>query len=267
MKLKRYFTYTRAGILEFLNFRASLFVTFFGNLCYLTIIYFLWKAIFDSSPQDVVNGMTFTDTMIYLVLAMALFNFMDTFLVWFMGRDIQSGKIVLDLIKPVSYSQYRFFFGMGNTISSFFITVLPTILVVYFITGGAIPLGWNLLYFAVGVGMGIVINFSINFFVGTICIYTQSIWGINIMKEVIVLLLSGASIPIAFFPEPLKTIVSYLPFQAIYNIPLQMLINDQLITGDYIKMLCIQVFWLFVTVLISQAFWKVSLKKITINGG
>ena len=73
--------------------------------------------------------------------------------------------------------------------------------------------------------MSIIINYCIDFFVGTICIYTESIWGINIMKQVIVLLLSGATIPIAFFPETLKKIVYYLPFQSIYNAPLTILLD------------------------------------------
>ena len=68
-----------------LNFRVSLIVTFVGNIIYLITIYFLWKAIYLSSGKETVNGMTFNDTMIYLVLATALFNMMEIFLVWESG--------------------------------------------------------------------------------------------------------------------------------------------------------------------------------------
>lgn len=64
---------------------------------------------------------------------------------------------------------------------------------VYFLTDGTIHLGVNLLFFLVSVPLALTINFCIDFFIGTVCLYTQSVWGINIMKEVIVLLLSWLS--------------------------------------------------------------------------
>ena len=49
--------------------------------------------------------------------------------------------------------------------------------------------------------------------------------GLNMVKECIVLLLSGASIPLAFFPEALRNIVQYLPFRCIYDTPLNVLLQ------------------------------------------
>ncbi len=43
--------------------------TLFANLIYLVLVYYLWKAIYDSSGTDVVNGMTFSDTMIFLLMS------------------------------------------------------------------------------------------------------------------------------------------------------------------------------------------------------
>ena len=59
---------TRAGIIESLQFRLGTFVTLFANLIYLALVYFLWKSIYASAGTDTVNGMTFYDTMIYLIL-------------------------------------------------------------------------------------------------------------------------------------------------------------------------------------------------------
>ena len=59
MGLRKYFTLTRMGIIEALHYRLSLYVKIIGNLLYLILIYYLWKAIFHSAGTDVVNGMTF----------------------------------------------------------------------------------------------------------------------------------------------------------------------------------------------------------------
>ncbi|MDE5859772.1 MAG: ABC-2 family transporter protein, partial [Oscillospiraceae bacterium] len=139
--------------------------------------------------------------------------------------------------------------------------------VVSVVTRGAVPLGINLLYFAVSVVLAVLINYSIDFIVGTICLYTESIWGINIMKQVIVLLLSGATVPIAFFPEPLKTVVYYLPFQSIYNAPLTLLLNGIPTLETVVTTLGTQLLWCVGMTLLGKLFWKLSLRQITVNGG
>ena len=267
MNLRKYVTLIKAGMMESLQFRLGTFVTILGNIIYLVIIYYLWKAIYASQPLTSINGMTFEDTMIYLVLATALFYFMEMYLVWFMGRDIQSGAIILSLIKPMKFRRYLFFQNSGNLIMSFLMTFLPTAVIVYFVTKGAIPLGSNLIFFLVAVILGLMINFFIDFFIGTICLYTESIWGINIMKEVVVLLLSGASIPIDFFPEPLAKAVMVLPFQAIYHTPLRLLIRQELTLHNRLEMLGLQLFWVVILAALTDLFWRKSLKQITVNGG
>ena len=162
MNTRKYLTLTRAGMIEALQFKGAIFSIIIGNLVYLIMIYFLWKAIFASVDTTTVNGMTFEDTMIYLVLASALFYFMEMYLVWEMGRDIQSGKIILDIIKPMKYPIFKFFQLSGNFIMFFFITFLPTFIVVYIVTYGAIHLDYNIL-FLVSVLLGLLINYFIDF--------------------------------------------------------------------------------------------------------
>ena len=140
MSLKRYMALTRGGIISELQYRLGTFVTIFGNLIYLTLVYYLWKAIFASSATESVNGMTFTDTIIYLVLATALFNFLEMYIVWDMSRSIKSGSIILDLLKPLNYRRFLFFSYFGHNMVTFFMTFLPTFIVVYIITHGAIHL-------------------------------------------------------------------------------------------------------------------------------
>ena len=266
MRLRKYLSFLRAGLIEMVQYRLSLFIMVVGNMLYLILIYFLWKAIYASAGTDRVNGMTFSDTLIYLVLATAMFTFMEMYAVWEIGRDIQSGKMVLNLLKPMKYRTYLFWSYSGTLVSHFLVTFLPTLIIVRIVTGDAIPLSWNLLLFLGAALMAVVINYSIDFIVGTICIFTESIWGINIMKQVIVLLLSGATIPVAFFPEGLRTVVYFLPFQSIYNTPLTILIGKET-PENILWMMGLQLFWCVFLGVASRLFWSRSIRRITVNGG
>lgn len=267
INLKAYGSLMRSGIMEMLQFRMSAIVMLFGNMVYLVVIYNLWRAIYASVDTPTVNGMTFTDTMIYLVLASAQFAFMEAYLVWEMGRSVQDGSIIVQLIRPMSYDTYQLFYITGGNIFNFVVTFIPTFIIVEIITKGAVPIGINILYYLVSVIFGSLINFAVDYFVGTICLYTQSIWGINIMKEVLVTFLSGATVPLAFFPETLHKIVMFLPFHAIYNTPLTLLIHNDLPPEEVAGMLFAQFVWVVIVFILAKAFWKVSERVITVNGG
>ena len=269
MNPRKLLALTRAGIMESLHYRLGTFVTLFANLIYLVLVYYLWKAIYASSGVDVVNGMTFTDTMIYLILATSLFNFLEMFVVWDMSRSIQSGKIILDLLKPLKFRTYTFWSYSGSHVVSFIMTFIPTFIIVMIITKGAIPMGLNLVYFLISTLFALIVNFNIDMIVATVCLYTESTWGINIVKETIVLLLSGASIPLAFFPEKLRSVVDFMPFRAVYDIPLTILLekNGADTLQGLLPMFGFQLIWIVILTAAGSLFWNCSVKKITVNGG
>ena len=105
--------------------------------------------------------------------------------------------------------------------------------------------------------------------VAPICFYTESTWGVNIVKETIVLLLSGATIPLAFFPEKARVVVSYLPFRAVYDIPLSILLgkNGSDSWQGLASLFALQIAWLIVLNLAGNLFWNCAVKKVTVNGG
>ena len=83
----------------------------------------------------------------------------------------------------------------------------------------------------------------------------------------VVLLLSGAIIPLQFFPEIFRSFVDKLPFQAIYHIPLEILLNDELSNGKILVLLGVQIIWIIVTYLIAKLFFMKASRAVVINGG
>jgi len=267
LPFRRYFSITRAGILEMAMFRSSRVLDFVGNMVYMIVVYFLWRAIYASTHTVSVNGMTFKQTLIYLTLAGAIFSTLNNYLVWKMGRDIQSGQISLFFTKPMDFFLREFFYSLGNVATQLVLTFIPTFLVVSILSGWSLPMGVNLLIFLPAIAMSLVISFSIDFMVGTVCLYSQSVWGINMMKEVIILLLSGATIPLAFFPEAFRNVLMFLPFQAIYNVPLMVLVSNTYTWIDYARALGVQAFWMVILVACARLFFRSSSRVITVNGG
>jgi ABC-2 type transport system permease protein len=257
----------RGGMIEGITFRFSYLSTLIGNIIYLIVIYFLWKSIFASSMRDTVNGMNFNETMIYLVIAVAISNFIEVQVVWEMERIFQSGKIILDITKPISFPRYLFFQMMGRRVDYFITIFIPMFIIIFFMTDGFIKIGLNLVFFFISLCIAIVISYFIDFIIGLIVFYTHSTWGINTMKSVIISLCSGALIPLSFFPPKIKNIMDLLPFKAIYDIPINTLISGDLDVFNWVKLFAFQVFWCIILMIIGICFWNKSKKAIVINGG
>lgn len=264
--MKKYLYIIRGFLMESMSFRFHFIFSALGNLFYIVLIFFLWKAIYNSSGGEI-NGMTFNDTFVYLALATSLFGLFQTWTEWDMSRSVQNGMVVMEFIKPMDYQIYKLSTVVGFVISNFVSISLPGLILVIFVFNANITIGLNLLVFCIAIILAFLISFTLDFIIGLISFYTESIWGISTTKEVIVLLLSGAVIPLQFFPEKLRNVVEMLPFQAIYHIPLKILIDDSLGGAQYITLVLNQVGWLIVIVFISRVFLKVASRVITVNGG
>jgi ABC-2 type transport system permease protein len=247
------------------NHRVHFFFMSLGNIIYIFMIYYLWKSIFANSSQ--LNGLSFQQTFVYLAAGSSLFWLFLTWVEYDMAQGLINGTIVTRLLKPLDLQLYYFFDGVGYIINNFMLIMFPALLLIFFLFKVPVPFDWNLLWFGLSVAFSFVINFHIDYMVGLVSFYTESIWGISIIKEVIVTTLSGAVVPLQFFPGSIRYIVERLPFQTVYHTPLMLLISPQLSTGKVALMLLNQFSWMLVCVGLSRLVYSRAIRKITVNGG
>ncbi len=263
--MKRYGAVVKIGILNGLVYRGHIFFTLITNMFYIVVIYFLWKSIYHHS--DTLNGMTFNQVFVYLALTGSIFVLFTTYVAWRMSHEIVQGQIIMDLSKPLDYQLLIFARSIGPLLIQFALNTAPSLIMIVLVFGGEIVTGINLLFFPISLLCAYLISFLLDYMVGLTAFYTESIWGINITKDLIVLFLSGALIPIRFFPEGIRQILYYLPFQAIYNAPVSMLVDPEMGLSDYLSMLGIQLIWVAAIWLTSRLFFGRAIRAVTVNGG
>ena len=110
------------------------------------------------------------------------------------------------------------------------------------------------------------ISFFIQMIVGTIGFYTNSIWGMQILRKSIIAIFSGLIAPLTLFPEWFQKIANILPFKEFIYTPINIYLGNIPLnaTGFIILKL---IAWSLILYVISKTFFNYSVKKITINGG
>jgi len=264
--MRAYLEMLRGGFMVSIAYRWHVFLRLVGTVMYLIMSWFLWKAVY--AGQSTLHGLSFEATFMHISCAAALFPLFKMFQEWFMSHDIISGNIVSHLVRPIDYQLSALARDCGFALMNLFAVVIPSMVLLFcFFGSSAIDSPVRALLFVLSIGGAFIIAYLMDFFVGTFSFYTESIWGFSMAKDAIVTFFSGALIPVVFFPGPLRAVIEWLPFRAIYNTPLEILLHPEIDLAGCFSGLGLQLFWCVALFGVSRFFFSRALRTVTVNGG
>ncbi|MFA5660027.1 MAG: ABC-2 family transporter protein [Bacilli bacterium] len=269
-KLKKYLAFSKAGILDGFAYKFSALGWLLGDVISLLILYFLWKAIYSNSPTDVINGMTFNDMIAYLIyarVATSLVFASSSF--WIIGEDIYEGNIAISLVRPINYRYRLLASSFGNFLSSAILMFIPLWIISIILLNVTLGLPFpGLIYtglFLLSAVLSFVIADALNFLIGEIAIFTNALFGLMLMKNILFSFLSGSLLPSSYFPDWLTQILNFLPFQSMIEKPI-MIFLGKLSPVEIVKAFAIQIMWVIILNLLCNVSFN-KLKKWVVSVG
>jgi ABC-2 type transport system permease protein len=263
--MRSYFPVARATYMIGIVYRFGFLFSIVGNLVYLGVAYYLWKSIYRYA--DTIRGLTFNETFIYVSLGSAIFILLKTYADWIIHYEIREGAIAMYLTKPMDFQLYALFANLGALLMNLTAITIPTVLVMVFIFKVKFAFGIGLFLFPISLLLAFLISFSIDYFIGLLGFYSESVWGFSITKEIIVTVFSGALIPLQFFPDPIQNVLYWLPFQAIYHTPLMMITRPGQGLNVLLPMILVQLAWAIILFFLARLFYNQAIKVLRIAGG
>ena len=263
--MRSYFPIARATYMIGLVYRFGFLFTIVGNIVYLGVAYYLWKSIYRYS--DVIRGLTFNETFLYVGLGSAIFILLKTYADWYIHYEIREGAIATYLTKPLDFQLYNLFANLGSLLINLTAITIPTALLLGFVFKVKFAYGPGLLLFPVSLLLAFLISFSLDYFIGLMGFYSESVWGLSTTKEIIVTVFSGALIPLQFFPAAMQKILFWLPFQAIYHTPIMMLTKPDQSLRIFLPMMAVQLIWAVILFIAARMFYNQAIKVLRIAGG
>jgi ABC-2 type transport system permease protein len=127
--------------------------------------------------------------------------------------------------------------------------------------------GPGLFLFPLSLLFAFLVSFSLDYSIGLLGFYSESVWGFSTTKEIIVTVFSGALIPLQFFPEAMQKVLFWLPFQAIYHTPLMMITRPNQGWEVFLPMLLVQFAWAVLLFILARLFYNQAVKVLRIAGG
>jgi len=263
--MRSYLPVARATYMIGLVYRFGFLFAIVGNLVYLGVAYYLWKSIYRYS--ETLRGLTFNETFLYVGLGSAIFILLKTYADWIIHYEIREGAIATYLTKPIDFQIYALFANLGSMLMNVTVLTIPTSLIMTLIFKVKFAFGPGLFLFPISLLLAFLVSFSIDYFIGIMGFYTESVWGLSATKEIIVTVFSGALIPLQFFPEAIQKALYWLPFQAIYHTPLMMMTKPDQGLDIFLPMILVQLAWAAILFVLARLFYNQAIKVLRIAGG
>ena len=267
---KTYTPFTRAGMQEMVAYRANFICFFIGEIMSAFIMYFVWKAVFLSSSGDTFMGFTMEDMVVYLFI-----SFLTDYLTYSdgafaVGEEIIEGSIAMRMIRPCSFEMCFLFQELGSRLISAAMIFAPMVIgveVYRFVITGMIRFDIvHFLFYLFSLIIAYMINFYFNVIYGFMAFFFKNLWGTSLMKETLVGCLSGGTIPLAFLPAGIATVLNFLPFASLRYTPIMIYMGMYSI-GEILWRIGLQIFWMFVMFGISKLVWNSAVKRLAVHGG
>jgi ABC-2 type transport system permease protein len=262
---RTYAEYARIGFVDTLAYRLRYYTGIVTYFIYVSVYYFIWKAIFAHSSH--IEGFDFTQILTYIAVGWIIRSFYFNNIDQDLANQVTEGTLVMNLIKPVNLECAMISQALGQSVFRLALLTFPTAIVLILVYPVRRPPGP--LYFA-AFFLSVVFSFfivaGINFAVGTLAIRLKSILGLLRAKYFLLELFSGLLLPISFFPPLFQKLLGLMPFQYISYIPVLLYLGK--IRGRGIpKALGVQFLWVLAMLALGDVMWRWSSRKITIQGG
>jgi ABC-2 type transport system permease protein len=118
----------------------------------------------------------------------------------------------------------------------------------------------RLLPLVMSVLLGAVVCFLLKLCLGCTSFWTNDIVGVATLYEVVATILGGMLVPVALLPDWLQAVAWLLPIQAIYSVPLAILLGK----GDAASAwygIGLQVGWIVVLWALAHVLWRAGLRQ------
>ena len=214
----------RLGASLVLAYRLEVIVTFLSAVMVAGLNWSLWTAIFEG--RATVVGRTASDLTTYVVIAWIVTTFHATRIDEELGRRFREGLIATDLLRPWNLQAHLYWRELGRSGMAFGLATAPLLALEMALLPLRLPTQASTwVWFLASLLVAQAVAFGIAWHVGLLAFRAGSTTGLLHLKATLTAVLSGALVPLDLYPEPLRSIVAALPFQALSNVPANLFVE------------------------------------------
>jgi ABC-2 type transport system permease protein len=262
--LRTYWEFAKKSFQNNVVYRADYFAGVINTMVMIFVNIAIWKAIYEE--EAVLSGIGFRVITTYIVLSflMQTMFVMDEYLI---ENKVRSGLIATDLLKPVNFRFYIFSYNIGTLLFRTLMQLLPALILSIFLFKLLPPFSLLMAgYFVISAFLAYLVLYNLNFIVWVSSFWFYWTFSLITIKDALLMVLSGALLPLWFMPSGLSNIIKLTPFDSIYFTPISIYLG-QIPVNEILFSLGRQAIWVIILLGVGQLLWNRATKRLVIQGG
>jgi len=264
--MKLFIIMLRTSLRQQLQYRSAMLAGMFTQLMFGLIYIMVYMAYYEYGMGT--PGMTLAQALGYTWLNQACLRMMSLSGLNDVEDMMRDGRIAFELTRPTGLQHLWFARSMGKRIAPFFINV-PLIMLIAFLMPQNMRLVLDVQLLPLGVlslVLAVLVSASVTVLLTETMFWTVSGEGINKLVPMIATVCSGSLLPLEFFPDVLRDVLRALPFAAISDAPLRILVGAASTQAAW-SAIALQLFWLIVLTVLGHVLMQRGVRKCMVQGG
>jgi ABC-2 type transport system permease protein len=253
---------------RFSTYRTATVAGVFTNSVFGVIYSYAYLALWHQRPDA--GGYDATDAVTYVWLGQAL---LMTVALWGGGTTddlaerIRTGDVAIDLYRPVGLIGWYLAGDLGRAAYHLLARgVAPTVFGLLLFGIALPPTPAAATGFLASLVLAVVTSFGIRFLVACTAFWLLDQTGLRMLSGVLAIFLSGMTLPLVIFPEPLRSIALALPWASYLQTPADIWLGHR--AGPAIaEGLLVQALWAVVLLGLARAVLTAATRKVVVQGG
>jgi len=260
MKLRKYFSFTKVGLGQGLQYRSDTLAGIGATMISLVLFYFVWKAIAASGEL----ATPFSSIIAYVALARVIDNATSANLENWIGERVRKGTIVNELKKPASLRLQLYFYELGRSLFKIVVRGVPALVISILFLNVGLPTLLNGFLFVLSMFLTLNLALSLSYLTSMLVFWTKVGWSLRMMRTMLAGLFSGAMIPLYLVPENIRNIFYLTPFPSMVDAPISIY---QGTAESMVQVFGTQIAWIILLSMVAELLWRKAKTKLTVQGG
>lgn len=260
-----YWAILSARFRALLQYRAAAAAGFGTQLFWGFIRVMIFHAFYRSTTA--VQPMEFPEVVTYIWLGQALLAFLP----WNYDRDIhalvRSGNVAYELLRPLDlYSQW-YVRALAWRVAPALLRALPMFVVAGLFFGLRPPASWaSCGAWLISILGALLLSSAITTSVNISLMWTIAGDGIATLVSTLVIILSGMVVPLPFFPDWAQSVLNFLPFRGLVDVPFRLYMGH-IPPGHVFPLFAHQLAWTLAIVALSRHALARGTRRLVVQGG
>jgi ABC-2 type transport system permease protein len=217
--------------------------------------------------REVAAGWDVHDAIDYVWLAQAMIMPVYFWNWWEVADTIRTGDVVSDLAKPFDYYAFWLSRDAGRAFYHTLFRWLPTMLLGVLLFGVRLPAEagrWGC--FLLSLALAVWLSFGLRFLYNLAAFWLLDQRGVGALVSITAIFLSGFLMPLNYFPDWARVVVTWLPFAGMLQAPIEVLLGK--LTGVALaSALALQAAWALLLLAADRLLLALAVRKVIIQGG